>query len=75
MLSSLVVTMPKPGKEPTSPKNLQPISLLNINQKMYAKLLAERVIDILLSPIHPDQSGFTKGHQTSDATRKCYSPC
>lgn len=70
MLSALVVTIPKPGKDPTTPKNFRPISLLNIDLKIYAKLIAERLIEILPTLIHPDQSEFTKGRQTSDATRR-----
>lgn len=38
--------------------------------KLYAKLIATRLIDILPIFIHPDQTGFTKGRQTSDATRR-----
>lgn len=70
MLLALVITLLKPGKEPTTPKNFRPISLLNLNLKIYAKTLANRLIDILPSLIQMDQTGFTKGHQTSDATRK-----
>lgn len=37
---------------------------------MYAKLLALRLMNILPTLINPDQSGFIKGRQTSDATRR-----
>lgn len=68
MLKALVITLPKPGKEPTTPQNFCPISPLNT--KLYAKVIANKLFDLLPNLIHPDQSGFTKGFQTSDATRR-----
>lgn len=58
--------IPKPNKDPTIPR---PISLLNLNIKMYAKVIALR-LDILPTLIHPDQVGFIKGRQAPDATRR-----
>lgn len=70
MLQAMIVALPKPGKEPHTPQNFHPISLLNNDLQIYAKLIAGRLVDLLPSLIHPDQSGFTNGHQTADATRR-----
>lgn len=37
--------------------------------KVYAKLLAKHLLDSLPTLIKPDQKGFTKGTQASDATK------
>lgn len=70
MLRALIITIPKPGKEPTTPQSFRSIFLMNNDLKIFAKLIAQRLIDILPLLIHPDQSGFTKGRQTMDATHR-----
>lgn len=61
MLKAYVVTIPKPGKEPTIPSKFRPISLLNMNVKLYANILASRLLPILPILIRPNQTGFTTG--------------
>lgn len=70
MLKALIITLPKPGKDLTEPQNFRPISLLDNDLKLYAKLIARRVNEVLPDFVHPDQSGIMKGCQTSDATRR-----
>lgn len=73
MLNALIITIPKPGKEPTTPQNFCTISLLNldiITYYIYAKTIAARLLNIMPTLILGDQSGFTKGRQASDATRR-----
>lgn len=70
MLKALIITLIKPGKNPNVPQNVRPISLLNIDLKLYAKLIALRMVNIMPILINPDQFGFTKGHETADATRR-----
>lgn len=69
MLSANIVTLPKPRKEPVTPPNFRPISLLNTDLKLYAKLIAQRLAPIMPHLIHPDQVGLTMGWQAPDAAR------
>lgn len=69
MLRAVIVTIPKPNKGPTSPANCRPISILNMDVNIFAKLLALGLQQILTHLIHPDQVGFVPGHQAPDGTR------
>lgn len=70
MLHALVTTIPKPGKSPDHVCNYRPISLLNCDIKIFSKLLADRINEVLPSLIHPDQVGFVKNRQARDGTRR-----
>lgn len=53
MLRAHIVTLPKLGKDPTTPANLNPISILDSNVKIYTKLLARCLIDIIPTLVKP----------------------
>ena len=50
----------KPGKDPLEPGSYRPISLLNTDYKILAKILATRLENILPTIIFQDQTGFIK---------------
>lgn len=65
MYSATVVLILKPAKDPADCASYWPISLLNIEYKILAKILAKRLNAVILSIIHPDQTGFMPGKSTS----------
>jgi exonuclease III len=53
--------IPKEAKDILRVENWRPISLLNVDYKIVAKLLATRLKRIINSLVHPDQYGFVPG--------------
>uniref|UniRef100_A0A8C5PNC3 Reverse transcriptase domain-containing protein n=1 Tax=Leptobrachium leishanense TaxID=445787 RepID=A0A8C5PNC3_9ANUR len=69
-LSASIVLIPKPDRDPLLPESYRPISLLNTDVKIFAKLLSNRLDLLLPRLIHPDQVGFIPGRQAFDNTRR-----
>ena len=53
--------LPKPCKDPRFITNLCPITLLNLDYKLFTKTLADRIKIVLPTLLHADQNGFVKG--------------
>ena len=58
------------GKDSLDCKQFRPISVLNLDYKMYMAILASRIEKLLPSLIHLDQTGFIHERQTQDSLRR-----
>lgn len=72
MNEALIVVIPKPGKDWLQCGSYHPISLLNNDAKILAKIIALRLQTVILLLIPPDQSGFMLGRSTFDNIRRLF---
>uniref|UniRef100_A0A803JSY9 Reverse transcriptase domain-containing protein n=1 Tax=Xenopus tropicalis TaxID=8364 RepID=A0A803JSY9_XENTR len=70
--SALIILILKSGKNPEQCSSYRPISLMNTDGKILAKILANRLIKIITAIIHPDQSGFMPNKSTTCNLRRLY---
>uniref|UniRef100_A0A8C5PW05 Reverse transcriptase domain-containing protein n=1 Tax=Leptobrachium leishanense TaxID=445787 RepID=A0A8C5PW05_9ANUR len=69
-LAATITMIPKPGKDHSDCKNYRPISLLNVDTKILAKILATRLMPYVSGLVRPDQVGFMPGREAKDATSR-----
>lgn len=69
MSEAVIVVAPKPSKDPELEASYRPISLSNVDAKIFTKILANSVI---LSLVHGNQSGFMPGRGTDINLRRLY---
>jgi len=64
---SKVITIPKPNKDHTDPKNHRPIHLLSAPSKLLERIILSRLNSTLPpNTFPPEQMGFRKHHSTTD---------
>ena len=70
LLSAHITVLAKPGKDPTDCASYRPISLLNLDLKLFAKILATRLNPLLPGIVGLEQAGFVPGREAKDNTSK-----
>ena len=66
----LISLLPKKNKDVRFVKNMRLLTLLNVDYKILAKAMDNRLRDVLPSVIHEDQTGFMPGRSISVNIRK-----
>lgn len=73
MREAMIVIMLKPGKPDTNLYSYRPLSLINVDVKILAKLIANRLQPLLPIIALSDQSGFIPRRSTSHNLRTAFS--
>lgn len=61
IMESTIVVIHKEGKDPLNISSCRPISLLSMDVKILAKVLAPRLTMVIQKLVHPDQSVLIPG--------------
>uniref|UniRef100_A0A671X9Z4 Reverse transcriptase domain-containing protein n=1 Tax=Sparus aurata TaxID=8175 RepID=A0A671X9Z4_SPAAU len=67
---AVISIIPKEGKNKLECSSYRPISVLNVDYKIYTTVLARRLDKVLPQLIHNDQTGFILQRQTHDNIRR-----
>lgn len=63
---AIILVIPKEGSAKTECGNFRPISVLNVDYKLFTSILARRLDTVIPEQIHLDQTGFVRQRQTQD---------
>lgn len=65
-LQAYITVILKEGKEVTLCSSYRPIALLNADTKLFAKILATGLNELMSNLIHADQTGLIPGREGKD---------
>lgn len=72
MKDACIIVLPKTGKDPLAPESYRPISLLNSDANILARVLATRLNRHIQGLIHQNQCGFIPTKSTATNLRRLY---
>ena len=70
MLEVVVSVIPQPGKGPAQCTSYRPISLLNVDAKIFSTILATRLHPLMQGLVDPDQTGFSPERKYGHSTKQ-----
>lgn len=72
MAEAAITVILKPTKDPKNCGSYRPISLLNLDAKLFASVLAARLNPLMTELVAPDQAGFIPTRQGADNTKRLF---
>ena len=70
---AVITLIENKGKDRCFIENWRPISLLNVDAKIMAKVIATRIKNVLPNVIHCNQSGYVKDRYVGETVRSLFS--
>ena len=67
---AIISVIPKEQKDKKECRNYRPVSVLNVDYKLFTSILARRLETLLPNLIHLDQTGFIQHRQTQNNIRR-----